>query len=252
MVVHRLVTPEYFSLLGITIVADRAFTKDDRAAAEDAVLISQSLSRCLFPNQNPLGKRLRASEGPYRPILGIVADVKNAGLTGKDDPEYYELRRHHPSAGRGNARLLIQSTGASFDPRLPVEIFPFTSQLAALTAGSRIQSAFLGGFALAGLALAAIGLYGVLAVLVARRTKEIGVGMTLGDNPGQVRQLVLRPALAWTALGLALGLGASYAANFQQGSGPATAGLADTALLFAWIPSARFARVDPATALRWE
>ena len=65
-----------------------------------------------------------------------------------------------------------------------------------------------------------------------------------------MRQRVLRPALAWTALGLALGLGASYAANFQQDSGPATAGLADTVLLFAWIRCARAARVDPATALR--
>ena len=76
--------------------------------------------------------------------------------------------------------------------------------------------------------------------------------MALGATPAQVRQLVLRQALAWTALGLALGVGASYAARFQAGLAVAAGVLAATALLAAWIPSTRAARVDPATALRWE
>lgn len=124
--------------------------------------------------------------------------------------------------------------------------------MAALTAGSRFQSALLGGFALAGLALAAIGL--LRGPRLFRGSADEGNRRRHGARgpPGQVRQRVLRPAFAWTALGLALGLGAFYAANFQQDSGPATAELADTALLFAWIRCARGARVDPATALRWE
>lgn len=265
MVVHRQVTPDYFSILGIQTVQGRAFTEQDRQGPEDAVLISQSLSRRLFPNQNPIGQRMRAFDGPYRLILGVVADVKNAGLTGKDDPEYYELRRHHPSSGRAFSYVLIHSTAASaalapvvraevhaLDPRLPVETFPLAQKVSALTARPRFQSALFGSFAVVGLALAAIGLYGVLAFLVARRTKEIGVRMALGATPAQVRQLVLRQALTWTTLGLALGLGATYAAKFQQGSTLAVGVLAITALLAAWIPSTRAARVDPASALRWE
>ena len=265
MVVHRQVTPDYFSILGIPILSGRAFSEADRQGSDNAVVIGQTLARRLFPNENPVGQRMRVFEGPFRPIVGVAADVKNAGLTGKDDPEFYSIRRHHPSAGRAFSQIMIHSTAdpaklspiiraevASLDSRLPVEIFPLTREVVALTAGSRFQSALLGGFALTGLALAAIGLYGVLSFIVASRTKEIGVRIALGATPAQVRQLVLRQALVWTALGLALGLSASYAANFQQGSGPAAALLAGTALLAAWIPSARASRVDPATALRWE
>jgi len=171
MVVHRQVTPDYFAILGIPILQGRAFTEDDRNGPEDAVLLSQSLARRLFPNQIPIGQRVRAFDGPYRPVLGVVSDVKNAGLTGKDDPEYYELRRHHPSFGRAFSNVLIHSTAdpasldaivraeiKALDPRLPVETYPLTRKVEGLTARPRFQSALLGGFALVGLALAAIGL----------------------------------------------------------------------------------------------
>ncbi len=171
MVVHRQVTPDYFAILGIPILQGRAFTEDDRNGPEDAVLLSQSLARRLFPNQIPIGQRVRAFDGPYRPVLGVVSDVKNAGLTGKDDPEYYELHRHHPSFGRAFSNVLIHSTAdpaslaaivraeiKALDPRLPVEIYPLTRKVEGLTARPRFQSALLGGFALVGLALAAIGL----------------------------------------------------------------------------------------------
>jgi predicted permease len=265
MVVHRQITPHYFSILGIPIVRGRAFTEEDRRGPEDLVIISESLARRLFPQQNPIGQRMRAFDGPFRPILGVAADVRNAGLTGKDDPEYYELRRHHPSAGRGHSQILIQSTAdpakltaavrnelRQLDPHLPAEIYPLARKVDALTAQPRFQSALLSGFALSGLILAAIGLYGVLAFLVARRAREIAVRMALGATPAQVRGLVLRQAPLWTSLGLGLGSAAAVALNLQQSLALTAAVLALAALFAAWWPSARAARVDPATALRWE
>jgi putative ABC transport system permease protein len=260
-VLHRQVTPGYFSILGIPFLSGQTFTDVD----PDAIILSQALARRLFVDQSPIGQRLRVHNGPFRTIVGVVADVRNAGLTGKDDPEIYELRHRHPESYRAFSYLLTRSTAdpgilaavvreevRALDSRVSVSSFPLQSKVRELTARPRFQTALLSGFAAVGLALAGIGLYGVLAFLVASRTKEIGIRIALGATPAKVWQLVLLRALAWTALGLLLGLAGAYAAQVLTGSLAAVLVLTITALLAAWIPSHRAARVDPATALRWE
>ena len=197
MVVHRQVTPDFFSIHGIKTVQCR-----------------------LFPNPSPHGARMRAFHGPSRP----------------SSP---------PSLLRSSFLLRL----SPLNPR-PIETFPLAPKVSALTDRPRFQAAQFGGFAFACLASAAIGIYGVLAFLDARRTKESGIHMELGATAAQVRQLVLRQATTWTVFGIALGLAVTYATKLQQGSTPAAPVLAITALLATWIPSTRDARVDLASALR--
>jgi ABC-type lipoprotein release transport system permease subunit len=233
----------------------------------------------MFPGDEAIGKQIKPGRvGPWLTIIGVADNVKNSGLAGKSDPEYYVVCKHSgQNVGRG-ATVIIRSPGdprllaralrqevAALDATLPVSIQTMDQQIGNLAERPRFNASLLALFAAMGLLLAAIGLYGVISFLVARRTAEIGVRMALGATPGAIERLVLRDALRYTASGVLLGLVGSLLATRWLGAllfrvsprdpwmlGGAVLLLANIALGAAWIPSHRAARVDPAAALRQE
>ena len=268
MVIWRYVTPGYFAALGIPIVRGRSFTEEDRSPGEDAVILSQALAARLFAGEDPLGQRV----GPGT-VIGIAGEVKNGGLAEKADPEYYVVRKHaadgtfqnqQPPYGWRRASLIVRSTMearalaewvrgevAALDPALPLNIETMNQRVGKLAQRPRFNAALLGLFAGMGVLLAVIGLYGVVAFLVAQRTQEIGIRMALGATPGAIRKLVLGYAARWTLAGAVVGVAGSFIAQrwlkallFQVPDqdllalGAALAMLLGAAFVAAWIPLA--------------
>jgi predicted permease len=288
MVVWRSVTPEYFAALEIPIVKGRSFIEEDRDPQQRVIMLSEALAARLFPNEDPLQKQLRfGPEGAWHTVIGVAADVKNAGLSGPSDAEYYLVRQHAPAPSNqealardpGRRAAVVLRTDAhptmvaewlkaeigGLDPTLPVSIETMNQKVSQLAERPRFNAVLLGLFAALGMLLAAVGLYGVMAFLVTERTREIGVRMALGATPRDIARLVLSHAARWTIGGTMLGVAAAAAATGLLKSmlfgvaerDPAT--LAGAALLLlivalvaAWIPSRRAALVDPMRALRME
>jgi len=273
-VVYRSITPRYFAALGIPVLRGRDFQEEDREPNRSAIILSDALARRMFPGEDPLGKQIRPGRsGPWQTVVGVVGNVKNSGLTEPGDPEYYEVRKQ--AVGRGAVVIVrsamdagtlarwVRAEVAALDPALPVEIDTMRQHLGRLAARPRFNALLLSIFAGMGLLLAAVGLYGVISFLVAQRTQEIGVRMALGATPGAIARLVLRDAAGWTAAGAVLGvLGSLLAVRWLQSMlfrvsardpwtmAAALTVLSAVALLAAWIPSRRAARVDPMQALR--
>ncbi|HEY4739056.1 MAG TPA: ABC transporter permease [Candidatus Acidoferrales bacterium] len=285
MVGWRIVTPGYFSALRIPIVRGRGFNETDRSPNTSLIVLSQTLAQRLF---DALGARIRLEpNGPWYTVIGVAGNVKNAGVLAQDDPEYYVVRKHDiGAAASGNqspefdrrASVIIRSSLATatiadwireqvsaLDPTLPIEIETMNARVGKLAARPRFNASVLTIFAVIGVLLAAIGLYGVVSFLVAQRTQEIGIRMALGATPRDITRLVLARASRWTAAGILLGLigslaaGRVMAAALYQVSGGDARTLAESmtilaaiALFAAWIPSRRAARIDPVEALRRE
>jgi putative ABC transport system permease protein len=280
MVLFRYITPDYFRVLRISIVQGRAFDDRDRTPAQNSIILSAKLAHRIFGSQSPIGQRILLNpQGPSLAIVGVVADVKNNGLSNPAEPEYYLARKRSPDMGSGTrAVALIQSSAsisavvpwirsqaATLDPHLPVNIETMQDRLHDQNDRPRFITVLVGLFAIFGLLLAAIGLYGVMAFLVSRQTREIGVRMALGATPGDVAGLVLRNAATWTGGGLALGLASSLAlTRVARGllfeispHDPAAITVAIVVLAFAALiaclwPSYRASKVDPAISLRHE
>lgn len=279
MVTWRSVTPGYFAALGIPIARGRGFDEGDRQPVENAVVISDALARRLFPGGEPLGQHLRFGfEGPWFSVVGVARDVKNAGLTVAGDPEYYVARKHSPDDAWHYSTAIVR-TGlppatvaswlrreiAALDPTLPVTIETMGERVGQLRERPMFNATLLGMFAIVGLLLAAIGIYGLLAFLVAERTAEFGVRMALGGTPANILPLVLGRGMTLVAAGAFVGLNASLAAtrllqSLLFGVTPTDAAtfavvvlvLGAAALLAAYVPARRAMRVDPAVALRHE
>ena len=285
-VAWRGVTAGYFETLGIPILRGRAFNEEDRAGADNVVILSDMLARKLFPNGDALGHRMMIGKvPPWCTIVGIAADVKNNGLTSGDEPEYYRLRTRGERFGLGQApydgrsaylavrtsarpaamQQWIKAEVAAIDPTLPVDLGTMEERVGKLTARPRFDAELLAAFAMVGLLLAAIGLYGVMTFLVAQRTPEIGVRLALGATPGMIAKLVFSYAGRWTIAGVLAGLlGAWWATRLLRTllfetspTNPAVfagaaALLVAVACLAAWVPSRRAAKVDPMIALRNE
>jgi predicted permease len=279
MVTLRAVTPGYFAALGVPILRGRGFREDDRDPQQNAVILSDSLARRLFPGEDPLGKQIKPGRsGPWKTVIGVAGNVKNSALMERDDPEFYMVRKHsQESLGRTATAILsgpidptalarwVRADVAALDPTLPVNIETLDQRVGKLAQRPRFNAWLLGLFAGMGLLLSAIGLYGVVSFLVAQRTGEIGVRMALGATPGAVARLVLGHAARWTFAGTALGvIGSWFAARWLEAMlfhvsardpwilAAAVAALWATAMLAAWVPSRRAARVDPMQALRQE
>ena len=279
MVAWRAITPGYFSALGIPILQGRAFDEDDRVPSQNSIILSDFLARELFPSEDPLGKPMRFGlTGPWRTVVGVAADVKNAGLDAQSDPEFYIPWKNEPAQFLGSAYVTLRtplnsqtvekwmhSETASLDPTLPVKIESMSQRVWKLAARPRFNAVLLSIFAAMGVLLAAIGIYGVVGFLVTRQTKEIGVRMALGATPGAICKMVMANVARWTVAGALLGLLGSWFASqllrsllFQVPArdpwsiGVAGAVLLAVAFLAAWIPARRAMRVDPMVALRYE
>lgn len=280
MIGYRFVTPGYFPALGVAIARGRGFREADRLPNENPVILSEALAKLLFPNEDPLGKQFRfgSDNGPWRTIVGVAADVKNNGLAAPADPEFYLPWKDDREGYFRTAHVIIRtpvnwlaiaqwirSEAAALDPTVPLTIEAMRLRVGKLADRPKFNAVLLSLFAGLGVLLAAIGIYGVVAFLVAQRTPEIGVRMALGASPRAVMKLILSRIARWVFAGALLGLlGAWLSARVLESllfevraHDPALLGLAVVALLAvafiaAWIPARRAMRVDPVIALRYE
>jgi len=276
--VWRAVTPGDFRALGVPILKGRGFTEQDRDRGRNVIIVSQSLARRLFHDGDPVGHFIGGAQ-----IVGTAADVRNSGGTARDDPEYYVPRNHAADApiysaadelrrvvaivrtplGPEYAARAIRSTVARMDASLPVEVEALSESAGRLSVRPRFNALLLGVFAGLGLLLSALGTYGVLGILVAQRTREIGIRIALGATPHAMAVMVLGNAMRWVAAGLVLGGALSLAlaralTSMLYGMTAydpaawtlAAAVLAATGFAAAWRPARRAARVDPVEALR--
>ena len=272
------VSADYFKVMGIPLRRGRTFTAADNLDAPPVVIINETMARRLWPNEDPLGKRIRyggnQSTAPFMTIVGVVADMRRTGF---DAPVRYETFR--PNTQRAlNYLLLVLRTARdpltmvapvraefrSIDPEQPVfEIASMDQLLSSMVAQRRFSMALLGIFAAIALVLGVVGVYGVTSYLVTQRTREVGVRLALGAQPSQVVGLVVRQGMTVAAIGLVGGLvGALIAGRFMTGllfgvSPYDLATLAGVTVLIAlatlaanWVPALRAAHVDPLTALR--
>jgi putative ABC transport system permease protein len=279
----RVATPDYFSAIGIPVKRGRAFTEDDKEGTPRVVLITESAARQFFPGEDPIGKTIRLGwgKGPGRPnaggeVVGIVGDVKDAGLNEPDPPQIYLPYRQWTV---GSISVLLKTSVPptsiaeaaraqvyAIDPNLPLSnVNTLEGILAKSISQQRFYALLLAIFAGVALVLAAIGIFGVLSYAVAQRTREIGIRMALGAQGRSVVALIVREAMVLVVGGVILGTAAALFLSDTMTkmlfsitpTDPATfasvAGvLIGVALLAAYIPARRATRVDPIVALRAE
>ncbi len=275
---YRVVDAPYFQAMGIPIVSGRSFSADDREGNPLVLIISRSMADRFWPGENPIGRRVTLSTANKTPrtIVGIAADVRSSSLSEPPQPEMYVP---HAQAGTRAMTFVVRSTLPAaevlsesreairrFDPKLPL-IRPGTES--ALVAREMARPQFylvlLALFAGVAVALAAVGIYGVVAYTVAQRTREIGVRLALGAEPSEVVRLIMWDGLRPAALGLVVGAAGAFAAGqviarflYQvQPRDPLTmvfvvATVVGVVIVACFIPSRRAARIPPAVALRME
>ena len=275
------VSEGYFRSLGIPLLRGRLFEDRDTMDAPHVALISESLAREKWPNEDPIGRTIEFGniDGDLRllTVIGVVGDVREANLETPPRPTIYVNYRQRPQATyhfsavvrtAGDPASVIASARKivrDLDPDVPPSTSSFTSIFAASTSGRRFNLVLFGIFAGTALLLAIAGIYGVLAYSVARRTREMGVRMALGASAGNVMRLVLGQAAVTTGIGVLLGVAGSFILmRFLQSmlyevstADPLTFAavallLVGVAILAAYLPARRATKVDPIVALRYE
>ncbi|HWA28951.1 MAG TPA: ABC transporter permease [Lacunisphaera sp.] len=275
------VSPTYFETVGVRLLQGRNFTADDRSGAPRVAIINESLARALWPGENPIGRRLGDAD-PVKPdwriIVGVVNDVTFPGQLNPPDtrfqlyaPLLQDSWNFFAIAARGHGapdeleRELRQAV-AAVDPDQPVHGFSSVRADIDRSLGNfRLIGGLFGGFAALGLALASLGIYGVLAGFVAQRRAEIGVRMALGAQVGHVLRLVLGRGLRLAVIGAAAGLLGAFVLVRLLGRilpelgapdpltiGAVVVALLGVAFLACWLPARRATKVDPMVALRAE
>ena len=269
------VTPGYFSALRIPIKAGRDFTERDNAAGPPVAIISDSMARQFYRNENPLGQQLQMGNGSKpAQIVGIVGDVRDQGLEAKGRPAVYEPSAQVAfgsmyfgvRAERDPAALIsgVRAAIRELDAELPLDAVGTVDALVSTSLSQR-RFAMLLMSVFAGLALAMVGIYGVLAYSVTQATQEIGIRVALGARRGDVLRMVMGYGGVLMAMGLAIGVVASLGTGrllttqlFEvTPADPVTLGtvagvLLATGLAACLIPALRATRVDPLIALRNE
>ena len=279
LAVFNVSSETYFHLLGIPLAHGRAFTRDDRLTAPNVCIVNETFATHLFPAQSALGRVLLFGANDRRvEIVGVIRDYKTAGASAPaGDEVYFPLRQLAKPALNVIARTKTKSDGsaaalqaaikravAQVDATQAVSFFATLDSTVETSVGAqRLAATLTAIFAAVALLLSLIGLYSVLAGLVAQRTPEIGIRMALGASRRQVIAMVMRSGLALVAVGLALGLGAAAGASrlIRQllfGVEPLSASVyAAVGLSFALVsalacvlPSLRASRINPLVAFR--
>ncbi len=280
----QFVTADYFETMKIPIVSGRAFLPSDEGPASPVAIINQTTAKVFWPDQNPVGKRIRPSMRgvPWFTIIGIAKDVKQGGVeeeTGTETYFFYPQTAAAVGFAPREMNVVLRSSlppdklaGAvrqavwARDPALPLaSLRSMDEVLGDSLSRPRFVTVLLAVFAVLALLLAAVGTYGVMSYTVAERTNEIGIRMALGAGRSRVLELVLSQGMAFAGLGLVLGLGGAvvlsrFLATFLFGvaatdpvtllSVPVILGLA--ALLACVVPAFRAMRVEPVKALKYE
>jgi len=269
------VSPDYFRAMGIPLLAGRAFDARDRDGAPRVAIISRAMARLCWPAQDPIGKRLTMMDPPqWMTVVGVVGDVRQWDLSDAPEPGMYLPILQAPSR---SAFLVVHTSGPvsatdvagavrAVDRGEPVASTRTGDELLARsTASPRFRASVLGLFAGLALALALVGVYGVMAYSVSQRTHEIGIRIALGAERRGVLRMVLMKGLLITLLGVTVGVGGALGlTRFMSSllyeirpSDPLTFVAASllviaVALLACYIPARRATKVDPMVALRYE
>ena len=275
------ITPGYFSTLQVPFVQGRDFSAADSGKSRGVAIVNESFARRFWPGGDSIGKRIRFSRDSndtpqWNEIVGIVKDIRDVRPTSPSRPEVFL-----PSAqnDRGFLALFIRtksdpnalmpalrSVVQSIDADLPLtDAGTMDESIHKFSTTPRFRSILLSVFAGLGLLLALIGIYGVIAISVTQQTREIGIRMALGAQPGEVMRMMLRRGLLWVAAGTAAGLIGALGATRLLGSllfevkatdpisfAIATGLLVAAALAACYVPARRAMRVDPMVALRYE
>jgi putative ABC transport system permease protein len=274
---YRVVTPGYFSAVGMSLRRGRGFAAGDSEQAPGVVIINETFARRFFSNQEAIGQRIIPG-GADKPmeIVGVVGDVKDRDLDRVPSPGFYVPHAQDPWADMGVAlRVSAEPTALTaaardevmkLDPAQPISnLKTLERMIHERTAPKRLMTATMGVFAAIALLLAGVGLYAVMAYTVSQRTHEIGVRLALGARGGDILRLITWQGLKLTLVGLALGVVGAFAltrfmAPLLYGvtaTDPLTFilisfSLAGVAMLACWIPARRATKVDPMIALRCE
>jgi putative ABC transport system permease protein len=273
---RKFVSDDYFSVLGTPLLLGRPFSTDDRIGTPAVMILSEALAEILFPGENPLGGTVNLWGEPFQ-VVGVSRDVSEEGVGVVARPSFFISTGQYPQA---SLQLMIRVDGSDplaaatavrdvlrqEDPDIALtDIQTMEARVAGTLAQPRFRTTLVGGFALAGLFMAAFGLYGVLSFLVTRRQHEIGIRLAVGARPSDVIGLVVRHGLTLVGVGAALGLiGGGIAAVSLQSmlfgvslADPlALCGSSAVLLLVALgaslLPAWKASRVDPLDCLRAE
>jgi predicted permease len=276
---HASVSPGYFDLMRMPLLAGRDFKPEDYENARRVMIVNESFARRFFEGRDPLGHRVQAHGRPFT-IVGMVKDSKYSSLAEAPQPYFYmSFDQAHNASGDGGVALYARTEGDArgFVPVLRREMSAIDPNSAGLTAmplsdyisaawfGPRIASLFLGVLGGISMLLAGVGLYGVMAYAVRQRTREIGIRIALGAERGGVLRMVMKRGLHLALLGIAAGLVIALAAapkiapllyRVSPADPVSIAGAAlfliVVAVLASLLPALRAANVDPIVALRQE
>jgi len=288
--VYRVVMPGYFKTMRLPVLRGREITGDDDARAPGVVLVNERAANQYWPGEDPLGRRISFDDDEHKPptwltVVGVVKNARQENWASAPDPEVYLAALQHrdfllnSAAHWSYLTLVVRTDGDparfapamkeivwSFDRDLPIsEVLTMEKVVADANAQPRFEMLLLGVFALLALALAAIGIYGVMNYAVARRTQEIGIRMSLGAGRLEVLRLVIRQAMLQALAGTAAGIAGSLLlsrlmAGLLYGvrsTDPATFGavaavLEVVAFVAIYVPARRAIRIQPVVALRHE
>jgi putative ABC transport system permease protein len=276
-------SPDYLQTIGIQVRAGRRFTEQDGKDAPKVALVNETLARRFLPNEDPIGHRLLIVH-PRPTIVGVVSDTRHSSLNKEIRPEIYLPYLQHPNlepslnlvarvaASQNNPKSISSLAAAirkqvlAVEPNEPVEqVVTMDERLSNSLAERRFQMLLLGIFAAVALAIAAVGIYGVMSFAVSQRTHEIGIRMALGAQASDVLRMVIWRGIRLALIGVALGLAAAFALTrvlksllFEvSATDPVTFALialllVAVALIASYIPARRATKVDPLQALRHE
>ena len=282
----KIVSPSYFHALGIKLRKGRALNEHDAKGAPPALVINSRLAQRDFPNENPVGQRILIQEIiPGKPqlgpeiaweVVGVIADEKVNGLQDERSAGVYVSNAQTAAYGMSLVvrasgdplrlqKAVTQAIHAVNNDQAISDVQTLDQIKDQTSVGTRLEAALLGVFAAVALLLAAIGIYGVISYSVAQRTHEMGIRAALGASAGSLLQLILYRGLLLTGIGLAIGLGGTFAltramTSMLYGVGardPLTMTvvggiLAAVAVAACYVPARRATRVDPTVALRYE
>jgi putative ABC transport system permease protein len=281
IIITRVVSPGYFKTMSIPLLDGRVFTEGDKSDSPPVVVISETMARRFWPNENPLGKRIKVGRStswrPWLTIIGVVKDVRQYELIIEPKPQMYVPHQQadffEPGALviRANFDPLslagtVRQTVWEIDKDQPVsDISTMEEVIADSVARQRFSMWLLGIFAGVALVLAAVGIYGVMSYSVAQRTREIGIRLALGAQRSDVLKMTIGGGLRLVLMGAAIGLVAALVltrvmSSLLFGVSPTdpltfisiSIVLISVAVVASYIPALRATRVDPMFALRYE
>ncbi len=279
-VYRHVVSPDFFKTMGVSLLQGREFTWEDRVGMPGVVIVSERLASRYWPGRSPLGKRLKVgrlrSPEPWLSVVGVAPEIHYRSLL--DDPDgdpdlYLPMAQNATTAmalmvsSQGETKALSESLRQEvrrMNPEVPVyDIATLEQRVAKSTANARFGSVLMGILAAGALALASLGLYGLISYSVTQRARELGIRAALGANGKQIRGLVIREGLQLMAIGMSIGLalsllltrvmsGVLYNVSFLDPvvfiASPCV--LLLTAVVASYFPARRASRIDPLKVLR--